>query len=255
MNLFSPTSLAFLLSLGTCALAGCATDHVEVDALEVSLPGTTSSSATAAVAISSALDAGELEVRLNGSYLVAGSEPLYLANTGTLGFSVSPGRYVLELIDANGDVVLRSSPQEFASDRLSEVVIFDAGPGLDYIAYSNGWNEPEEGAVRATFNNVTSRKLAGRLDMCPISASSENCELLVEEIAYGESWSGDVPEGLRFVFTPNGDHGPVEFWSAEFGSEGARVQSYGPLEWVDFSDSDCPGCTAVLEVGDFMFRQ
>ncbi len=249
-----------ILSLFTAAsaLGACTTDEVAVETLQVSAPAVAAQGTLASFTVSLADNIGEAEVHLNGLPLSDGANDIIrIQNESTFAFSVAPGSYVLELIAADGDVLVQTAPMQTDANHLTAVIAYRDGVGLSYHAQTDDWDGVTSGMVQANFSNVTTRGVSGDLNLCRFEGETKSCELLVANLAYGERWSGEAPAGSRFEFDVAGEP-QVEFWSPEFGEEAptpSRIINYAPLDWIDFDDTDCPGCTSSLESSDSPFRE
>lgn len=259
MRISSKPTISLLSSLALASLVACTTDAISIEALEVSNPQAAAAGTLAAVVISTAYDVGEVDLHLNGAPLVDGGQIISLSGVGSFAFSIQPNTYVVELIDSDGDVVLQTTPLELSAKHLNAITAYGDASGLAYHARSDDWDASPKGMVRANFSNATARQVIGDLEVCSFDGGAKSCEVLVEDMPFGGSWSGDVAIGSRFEFSLDENLGPVEFWSTEFGEGfsllGARVQNYAPVDWVDFDDLDCPGCISSIESFDDMFRE
>ncbi len=249
------------LALAALVIAACATDHVDADFVAVEGPSA-AGTGLAPMVVSGAFDEStELFIRLDGSDLLFGGERMAISGGSSLAGSLPGGDFVIELVDAAGNVLLRTSQLSFQPGYVNDLLIYGDPSSLAYNYNSYAWDQVAEGKVQANFFNATTRRVAGRLDLCTLdTGGGKTCDVLAASLAYGAGWTGEVAPGTRFEFVPDvADGDRVEFWSPEHGEEGyapgrmTRVNSYYPLDWVNFDDAECPGCTSSLGSTEDMF--
>ncbi len=263
--------LSGLTGLGLLVSAGCATDNIEADVMFAIAPGSGGADFAPLVIGGAIPDGASLFLRIDGKDLVDGEgiasdSRISVQEGGVFASNIPAGDHVVELVDGEGVVTLRTDALRFESGRFNDLLVFGDPQSLSFNYSADDWSAVSDGSVRANFFNANMRKLDGTLELCSYDsdasteAEAESCEQL-GAIAYGSGWSGEVAPGTTFVFTPDGTD--IRFVSMRHGDPGfvstsvetTRVNAFYALDWVDSDASDCPGCTSSIMSTEAMFIQ
>ncbi len=240
----------------------CATDHVEVSAITITKPDGSDPS-IASLLVESKLDGDDLLdgdpglfLRFNGrNAFVDGEERVELFHNGGLSAGIEPGDYVVEVVDEDDVVLLRTALLSFQAGHVNSLAIVGKPTSLESLYHSTVWTAVPSDRVIAAFGNGNRDHTAGRLDICEDGGS---CVELVGELEHGASWAGEVNRLAHFRFVPDiegGDQLNIRSVPLGLGFDAPtalRFAGFVLAGWKASSDEGCSvGCADAAQFGEF----
>lgn len=198
--------------LTALALFGCGSEKIEANVVYLGEIGTATPSNDTWLEIIFAPDSSftkrELRIRVDGAWLLTSPEDPWfvtLEPEGSYGPRVDNlafSSHVFEVVEADGDVRVRTSPLNLTAGRNNQLVIYGNGDQLDYVFFANSDAElasVPEGSVLARAINVMADHPSIPLRTCPASAGPidsidlAQCAVVDQSFGYGKLWQAIVP--------------------------------------------------------------
>ncbi len=240
------------------SLSACATDSVDATVIKLETPSEITSGLAPILVSRSAADTTELYLVFNGLDAIKDEERVALTGNSALSASIEPGDYVVELIDKDGTVFLRTPLLTFKADHLNSLFVHGEIESIEHIYHSNPWLVGPVQKTLAAFGNGADQRVPGRLELC--ADSTGPCIELAANLEYGAFWAGEVDRGTYFRFAPNvKDADQMNIQSTGLGSHfatepatnGFRFHGYYLSGWQASNDAGCDvGCGVAAELAE-----
>ena len=252
----TPLLACILTALSTF---GCATDHVDAAAFQLATPAASSVDGLAPFIIGTAIESKDQEFTLliNGRKAVIEGEDQLTIHPGenVIAASLPAGDYVIELLDPEENVVLRTPGLSYRAGHAN--VLFIHGPldSLDHLYHSTNWIDVAADKLLVLFGNATAQRATGKLESCTAAGA---CTELDAAVAFGAGVSAQIAPDNHLAFSPDvagGDQLAIRSTVIDIGSGPLLFQAFYLIDWNDPDHSECPGCGRSSEFGERRFAE